>query len=237
MKKPKMRIMDHIAELRRRVLFCALFFLIAFGAGWYFSPIAQDLIVAPLQSVWADGALLWTGLADALMIRLDIALMLSAVLSLPFAMFQLFRFARPGLKGAEGKFIASVMLASPVFFVAGAAFVYFFLMPVMFEFFIGFSEEGNFASVLLPNMAGYVALCVGLMKTFGLAFQLPVILVVLNRIGFLGRESAVKARRFVWVGMFIVGAMLTPPDLVSCIALALPLIMLFEGSLLVMKRR
>ncbi|MCL2629150.1 MAG: twin-arginine translocase subunit TatC [Alphaproteobacteria bacterium] len=231
----KMRLVEHIAELRRRIFWCALFFAAAFVIGWQSAPDALDALTAPLAEAWSGGVLMYNSLTAPLMIRLNLSLMIALALSMPFFVFQTFRFARPALKKGEAGIMLGVMLASPAFFVLGAAFVYFALMPLMFQFFVSFADEGSFASILLPDMSGYIALCVSLMKTFGLAFQFPIILVVLNRLGVLSRSWAVKSRRYVWVGMFVLASVLTPPDVVSAVALAFPLIFLFEGSLLFMK--
>ncbi|MDR0319479.1 MAG: twin-arginine translocase subunit TatC [Rickettsiales bacterium] len=232
----KMRFIEHIAELRARVLWCALFFAAAFAAGWVAAPSVRDFLLEPLAASWPDGTVMYSSLTAGLTVHLSLSVLTALVLSLPFFAYQAWRFARPALGKGEARVMLSVVWASPVFFALGAAFVYFFLMPVMFGFFVGFAESDNFASVLLPDMSGYVGLTLGLMKSFGLAFQFPVALVVMNRVGILERAPVVKARRFVWVGMFALAAVLTPPDIVSCVALAVPLILLFEGSLLFMKR-
>lgn len=232
----KMRLVDHIYELRRRVIFCALFFAAAFAGGWIAAPYALDILTAPLAGVWADGAMLYSNLSSPLMINLSLAFVIALVATLPFLIFQIFRFVAPALHKNEQRLMLRVMFLSPLFFIAGAALVYFFIMPLLFRFFIGFAQSGQFASVLLPDMSGYVSLCLNLMKTFGLAFQFPIVLIVLNRLGILTRGAVIRARRFVWVGMFAAAAVLTPPDIASMLALAVPLIVLFEGTILVMKR-
>jgi sec-independent protein translocase protein TatC len=117
----------------------------------------------------------------------------------------------------------------------GAAFAFYVLFPFVFEFFIRINESATVPTVLLPSIKGYLAFSIGLLKVFGLAFQLPLILVGLNRVGILSKQTAIKSRRYVIIGVFVLAAMLTPPDILSQVLLALPMILLFEISLLFMR--
>ena len=118
----------------------------------------------------------------------------------------------------------------------GAAFAFYILFPFVFKFFLELNESMYVPTVLMPAVTGYLAFSIGLLKVFGIAFQLPLVLVCLNRVGVLSKESVIKSRRYVIIAVFIVAAMLTPPDIVSQVLLALPMLFLFEISILFMKR-
>jgi sec-independent protein translocase protein TatC len=234
MKPVKMRLVDHMYELRNRVIYCATFFVLAFGFGWFVAPYFQDVLLQPLMLIWADGMLLYTSITDGVMVRLNLSMIIALVLICPFVIYQIWQFITPGISKTEGRALIPFVIASPIFFIIGAAFVYFFLMPLMFKFFISFSDANNIS--LLPSIASYIKLTLGFIKTFGIAFQFPIIMVILNRIGIVSRKSFVKSRRYAYVGIVIIAAILTPPDVISQIALSIPMILLFEGAVLMMKK-
>ncbi len=232
----KMTLMQHFAELRRRILWTALVFLGGLILGWYVAPQMQQIITAPLLSVWPDGALIYTGLSDGLMIRFSLAIVFALLVMLPVALWHVWSFVAPGLKKNERGFIWPVLIMSPVLFVMGAAFAFYVLFPFVFRFFIELNQSAPVPTVILPAARDYLAFAIGLLKVFGVAFQLPLVLVLLNRIGILPRSRAVKMRRYAIVLIVVVAAVLTPPDVVSQILLALPMWGLFEASLLFMRR-
>ena len=117
----------------------------------------------------------------------------------------------------------------------GAAFAFYILFPFVFKFFLEINESASVPTVLLPSIKGYLAFSIGMLKVFGLAFQLPLILVGLNRAGILSKKAAVKSRRYVIIGVFVLAAMLTPPDILSQVLLAFPMLLLFEISLIFMR--
>ena len=232
----KMTLMQHFAELRRRILWCALVFLCAFVAGWYVSPAVQNFLTTPLISIWPDGALLYTGLADGLMIRLSLAALFGLLVVLPVVLWHIWAFVAPGLKNTERGFIWPVLVLSPLLFLLGAAFAFYFLFPVVFKFFVDLNQSATVPSVLLPAVRDYLRFAIGLLKIFGVAFQLPLIMVLLNKIGILKRSVVIKSRRYAVVFIVIAAAVLTPPDVVSQVLLALPMWLLFETSILFMRR-
>ena len=221
----RMTLAQHFSELRRRILWTLAIFIIALVVGWYLSPMVQQLLTAPLLNVWPDGELLYTRLADGLMIRF----------SLPFALWQVWAYIAPGLHKKERNVIWPILIASPILFLAGAAFAFYILFPFVFSFFIELNQASPVPSVVLPAATDYLDFSIGMLKVFGLAFQLPLLLVLLNRVGVLSRARAVKMRRYAIVFIVIVAAVLTPPDVVSQILLALPMWALFEASLLFMR--
>ncbi len=230
----KMTLGQHFAELRRRILWTLGVFVLALVAGWYLSPWMQMVITQPLFNVWPDGELLYSGLADGLMIRFSLSVLFSLFVTTPFALWQLWAFVAPGLHQGERRTIWPILIFSPLLFVMGAAFAFYILFPFVFGFFIELNQSAPVPTIILPAATDYLAFAIGMLKVFGVAFQLPLVLVLLNRIGILSRARAVRMRRYAIVLIVVVAAVLTPPDVVSQIVLALPMWGLFELSLLFM---
>ncbi|MFQ6704193.1 MAG: twin-arginine translocase subunit TatC [Alphaproteobacteria bacterium] len=232
----KMTLMQHFAELRRRILWCALIFVFAFCLGWVISPYVELFLTSPLLNVWADAALLYTGISDGLMIQFSLATLVALIITVPVLLWHVWAYVAPGLHKNEKQFLVPIFLLSPILFMIGAAFAFYILFPFVFKFFLELNESMYVPTVFMPAVTGYLAFSIGLLKVFGIAFQLPLVLVCLNRVGVLSKESVIKSRRYVIIAVFIVAAMLTPPDIVSQVLLALPMLFLFEISILFMKR-
>jgi len=232
----KMTIMQHFAELRRRILWVVAFFVAAFVGGWFVAPFVQGFLTAPLLGVWRDAQLLYTGITDGLMIQLSIAFLVAIMITTPFALYQVWRYVAPGLHKNEKKFVVSIFVFSPLLFVAGVAFAFYLLFPFVFRFFIELNESAPVPAVIMPAVRDYIGFAIGLLKVFGIAFQLPLVLVLLNRAGVLPRERVVAMRRYAIIFIVIAAAVLTPPDIVSQILLAVPMLALFELSILFMKK-
>lgn len=230
-----MTLMQHFSELKNRILYTALFFLIGLIVGWYVSPFVQEFLTQPLFNVWADGEFIYTGLSDGLMIRFSLSLLVALLVVMPVALFHIWAFVAPGLKSNERKLIWPILILSPVLFLIGAAFAFYVLFPFVFSFFIELNKSAPVPAVILPAATNYLTFTIGLLKVFGVAFQLPLILVLLNRIGFLPKALAFKMRRYAIVIIVAAAAVLTPPDIISQVVLALPMIGLFELSLLFMR--
>ena len=211
-------------------------FVLSFGLGWGIAPYVELFLTEPLLKIWNDAALLYTGLSDGLMIRFSLAGLVALIITIPVFMWHIWAYVAPGLHKNEKNLILPIFLLSPVLFVTGACFAFYVLFPIVFKFFLDLSESANIPVVLFPAVRGYLSFTIDLLKIFGVAFQLPLVLVLLNRIGVLPRHLAIKSRRYVVVLIFIVAAILTPPDIVSQILLALPMWALFEVSLLFMRR-
>ena len=222
----KMTLYQHMSELRRRILWCAVIFLASFVVGWYLAPFVHLILSRPLMNVWSDGTMLYTGLTDGLMIRLSLASMFGLVVTIPVALWHLWAFVAPGLKRNERNFIWPIIVASPILFFVGAAFAYF----------IELNDASPVNAMMLPSARDYLRFAVGMLKVFGVAFQLPLVLVLLNRVGLLSRNCVIKMRRYAIVAIVVVAAVLTPPDVMSQLLLALPMWALFEISILFMVR-
>ena len=232
----KMTLMQHFSELRRRILWCALIFVIVFIGGWYLSPLIQELLTAPLLNIWSDGVLLYTELSDGLMVRLSLSGLFALIVIIPVVLWHMWAFVRPGLKQSERKFIFPILVMSPILFLLGACFAFYFLMPVVFKFFVNLNQTANVPNIMLPAVRDYLRFAISLLKVFGVAFQLPLVLILLNRIGVLKKSLIIKSRRYAIVFIVVLAAVLTPPDVVSQVLLAVPMWLLFESSILFMRR-
>ncbi|MBQ6736005.1 MAG: twin-arginine translocase subunit TatC [Alphaproteobacteria bacterium] len=232
----KMTLMQHFAELRRRILWTILFFIVAFGLGWFVAPFIQEFLTAPLIAVWDDAQLLYTGITDGLMIQLSLALLVAVMLTTPFALYQIWAYVAPGLHKNERNFVMPIFVLSPILFLVGAAFAFYLLFPTVFSFFIELNESAPVPAIIMPAARDYLGFAIGLLKVFGIAFQLPLVMVLLNRAGVLSRERVVAMRRYAIIFIVIAAAVLTPPDVVSQILLAVPMWALFEISILFMKK-
>lgn len=227
--------MQHFSELRRRILWTLCVFVVSFCFGWIVSPYVESWLTMPLLKIWNNGALLYTGLTDGLMIQFSLATLVALIISVPVLLWHIWAYIAPGLHKNEKQFLIPIFLFSPILFLSGAAFAFYVLFPFVFDFFLQINKSVNLPIVLLPAVTGYLAFAIGLLKVFGLAFQLPLILIGLNRVGVLSKQTAIKSRRYVIIAIFVLAAMLTPPDIVSQIVLALPMWLLFETSVLFMR--
>jgi len=221
----------HFRELRSRVVWALAFFLISFVIGLYAAPYMRSAIMAPLLAVARQPTMIYTGITDGLSVEFSLAALFALLTTIPFALLQLWKYAAPALKKNEVKIVLPLLIISPLLFMAGAAFAYFALLPMMFEFFLDFGAPDV---AMMPSMKSYLSLTVDLLKAFGLAFQLPLVLVLLNRAGLVERKKFFAAGRYIIVGIFALAALLTPPDVVSQIALAAPLTLMFFLSFLFM---
>lgn len=231
-----MTLVQHFSELRRRILWCLLIFVIAFCAGLFFAPYMQDFLTQPLLSVWPNATLLYSGLADGMMIQLSLALMFALIVILPVVLWHVWAYVAPGLHENERRFIWPILVMSPVLFVVGAAFAFWVLFPMAFKFFVELNQVAPVPAVLMPAVRDYLGFAIGMLRVFGVAFQLPLVMVLLNRIGVLSRSRVIKMRRYAIVAIVVVAAVLTPPDIISQVLLALPMWLLFEASVFFMRR-
>ena len=226
--------MEHFAELRRRFLWCVFMFLVFFVLGWYVAPCVQEFLTKPLLKIW-NGNLLYNGITDGLMIRLSLSVTVAILLSIPVVLWHVWAFVAPGLKKNEKNFIWPIMIASPILFLIGAGFAFYVLFPFVFGFFIELNQSSSVPAIILPAVRDYLTFAIRLLKVFGIAFQLPVIMILLNRIGVLSRARVVAMRRYAIILIVVAAAVLTPPDVVSQILLAVPMWALFEISVLFMR--
>ena len=236
MKKGK--INEHFNELRRRLYVVVAFFFACFGVSYFFSSELYAFLVEPLANIFASEGLsrrlIFTDLTEAFVTHIKVAIYAALFVTTPLLMLQMYQFIAPGLFKRERRVALQYMLFSPVLFLLGAMLVYFYIMPLAWAFFLSFETNlaSNLPLVLEAKVSDYLNLSLSLIFAFGITFQLPLILTLLARVNLLSVDSLRKYRRHAIVLNFIVAAILTPPDVLSQIALAVPLILLYEISIL-----
>ena len=231
-------LLDHLIELRNRLMRCVVALGISFAIAMYFADEIFGFLVQPLTNAFppGEGRLIYTRLYEAFFVELKVAMFAAFMVSFPVIANQLWAFVAPGLYAKEKRAFLPFLLATPVLFTAGAALAYYVVMPTAFHWFLGFEgERGGLQMEALPGTGDYLTLVMQFILAFGISFLLPVLLLLLNRAGIVSRAQLVTARRYVIVGIFIIAAVATPPDVISQLMLAIPLMGLFEGALLVMR--
>ncbi len=234
----KAPLLDHLIELRTRLMWSILALVIAFGVCLYFVDPIFGFLIQPLRDAFpeGEGQLIFTKLPEVFFVELKVALFAGFVASFPVIANQLWGFVAPGLYANEKKAFLPFLIATPVLFLGGAALAYYVVMPIAFLFFLGFGgETGGLEIQAMPAVGDYLNTVMQFILAFGLTFLLPVLLMLLHRAGIVTREQLVAARRYVIVGVVALAAVVTPPDPGSQVILAVPLLLLFEGSLLLMR--
>jgi sec-independent protein translocase protein TatC len=230
-------LLDHLLELRTRLLRCILVLAITFGICLYFADDIFGFLVRPLTNAFppGQGRLVYTKLYEAFFVELKVAMFAAFFVSFPVIASQLWAFVAPGLYAREKKAFLPFIIATPILFTCGAALAYFVVMPTAFRWFLGFEgQKGGLKLEALPGTGDYLALVMQFILAFGVSFLLPVLLLLLNRAGIVTRQQLAGARRYVIVAITAVAAIITPPDVVSQLMLAIPMLLLFEGSLVIM---
>ncbi len=229
----KMPFLGHLEELRRRLVICFIAVGFGFAVSYYFSKPIFRVLVKPLLDAMPEGErLIYTSLPEAFFTYLKVGLWGGIILALPVIFYELWRFAAPGLYRNERRYILPFVGWSTLLFIVGATFGYFIVFPIGFKFFLGFSDESIQA---LPAVAKYFSFSLKLLFGFGLIFELPVIMVFLAKMGLVNAQFLSRQRKYAFLLIFIVGAVLTPPDVVSQILMALPLMLLYEISILLVR--
>lgn len=227
----RMPFTAHLAELRRRLIVCFIAVGMGFAVSYAFSKDIFEWLVRPLIGVLPPGdKLVYTSLPEAFFIYLKASLIAGIVLASPVIFYELWMFVAPGLYQREKRLALPFLLVSTLLFLAGALFGYYVIFPVSFRFLVGFSTENIRA---LPSLQLYLTFCLKLLLGFGLVFELPVLAFFLGKAGILEARTMAKNRRIAVLLVLILAAVLTPPDVVSQILLAVPLYLLYEVSILI----
>lgn len=239
---PRQPLLDHLIELRRRLIICMLAFFASAVFCYLFADDIYAILVRPLAEAMPDPEnrhLIYTSLTEAFLAYLKLAVFGGFLLSFPIIATQLYRFLAPGLYQRERQAFAPYLIASPILFIAGAAFAYFVVFPAAWRFFLSFESPGILGALpikLEARVGDYLAIVMHLIIAFGLSFQLPVVLSLLVRAGILSVETLKRGRRYAIVAIVVVAAFITPPDVFSQIALSVPLYLLYEVSIFVCGR-
>ena len=231
----KAPLLDHLIELRKRLLWCVATLLGGFFICLYFAKPIFAILVQPLLMA-GQGKLIYTDIFEAFFVEVKVAFFAALMISFPVFATQIWKFVAPGLYAKEKKAFLPFLVMTPFFFAAGASFAYFVAMPWALKFLLGF--EGNVGGVTqeaLPAIGNYLSFTTRFLFGFGVAFLTPVLLMVLERAGIVTREQLAKSRRYAIVFAAAVSAVLTPPDVVSMLLLLVPLYALYEFAILAIR--
>jgi sec-independent protein translocase protein TatC len=240
--KEMMSINDHIAELKRKLKFSLMLLLLSTFVGYIFSGSILDVLLDPLISVFKardiQRNLIYTDLAEAFLTKMRVSFFVGLVISTPLILWQLYAFIAPGLFRREKVVFICHLIASTTMFYLGILLVYSYVMPLAWDFFLSFEDDmgGGIKLIFEAKISEYLSLVINMMLAFGITFQLPIILVILCQVGLVKAQDLSKRRRHAVVVIFAFAAVVTPPDVMSQIILAIPLWLLYEISILVCSR-
>ena len=229
----KLPLTAHLKELRKRLILSFIAVGIGFGICYTFSQSLFDILAAPLLKMMPNrGSLIFISVAEAFFTYMKVAFIAGLILASPYVLYQIWAFVAPGLYRHEKRYVVPFVLSGSFFFALGIFFGYYIALPVGFKFLLGFATD--FIKPM-PSMKEYLSFSIKLLLAFGLVFEFPVVLVLLSRIGVVNAQALARQRKYAILLIFVFAAILTPPDIVSQVMLALPLMGLYELSILLSK--
>jgi len=229
----KLPFTSHLEELRKRIIICIIAVVLGFLGSYFFAEQIFSFLVKPLQEeLPPDSLLIFTALPEAFFAYLKLSLFAGIFLASPVILWEVWCFVAPGLYDHEKRYVYPFVSFSTLFFVAGVLFCYLVVFPISFKFLIGYGSE---AIKPLPSIKEYLSFSCKMLLAFGIIFELPLFVLFLAKIGIVDDKMLRSKRKFAILGVFIVAAILTPPDVFSQVLMAFPLIVLYEISILVAK--
>jgi sec-independent protein translocase protein TatC len=223
-------LISHLLELRDRLMRCLIAVAICAAPCLYFQNEIYDFVALPIQAQMPAGSkLIATGIVSPFMAPFKLACIVGLLIAIPYVLWQLWGFVAPGLYKHEKKFAVPLVVSSVVLFYTGVAFAYKFVFPVIFNYFI---QNAPKSTQVLPDVTQYLDFVITMSLCFGIAFEVPVAVVLLVITGIISVEKLAGARGYVLIGIFIIAALLTPPDAVSQCIMAIPMYLLYEGGML-----
>ena len=226
MEETQETFLSHLIELRDRLLKCLVAVAIAFAPAFYFSAELYDFLAAPVIAALPAGSkMIATGVITPFFIPVKIALMAAFLVVLPFVLYQVWAFVAPGLYAHEKRLVLPLIVSSTLLFFVGMSFCYYFVFGAVFEFINSWAPK---SISVAPDIEAYFNFALGMFLAFGLAFEIPVVVVVLVVTGLVSIEQLREWRGYVIVAIFVIAAVVTPPDVVSQLALAIPMCLLYE---------
>lgn len=246
-KLAKMSLIEHFAEFKRRFIYSFLCFIIMFFLSWHYREFILSVFTLPLIKGNIIDHLIFTKITEAFTAYLKLSFIFGLFLSAPFILSQIWLFISPALLKNEKRPIFWLSISAFILFILGSIFAYFVIIPITFDFFTGFqkiAENSNseitsmlskISIVMEPKISDYISIVQSFLIAFGIAFQLPIFLIAMVKFGLISVESLKNNRKYAFLFAFIIGAILTPPDVLSQLMLALPLFVLYESSILIIR--
>jgi sec-independent protein translocase protein TatC len=233
MEEKKQTFIEHLEELRKRLIISLIAVVIGFVICYIFSKEIFQLLMIPLQKALPpEASMIFTSLPEAFFTYLKVAVLAGIFLASPVVLYQIWLFVAPALYSHEKRYVIPFVILSTLLFIGGAAFGYFIVFPFGFKFFMSFATD---LIKPMPKLKEYLSFCSLLLLTFGMVFELPLFILFLTKLGVVDAKTLSRNRRYVIVAIFTVAAILTPPDVVTQLMMAAPLLVLYEASIWIAK--